>query len=158
MLEAISRKIAPETIVPYYWCVNPTGVTFYIDNFKIAKILGNIKSKISIPNGLNLCIEVRSNEPDAKAMKHKQIKLAMSRRIRSVDLSRIRDDNDLNDISCVLTNAPISLSDVICENFPCLEQLNLSDNKIHTLKGFEGMFERIPSLKSLNLANNDVRH
>lgn len=157
MLEAISQKIAPETIVPYYWCVNPTGVTFYIDDFKIANILVKIKSKISMPNGLSLCIEVR-NKPDEKAVKHERIKLAMSKRIRSVDLTRIRDDNDFNDISCVLTKAPISLTDVICENFPYLEQLNLSDNKIHTLKGLEGLFKQIPSLKSLNLTNNDVGH
>lgn len=47
--------------------------------------------------------------------------------------------------------------DVIKENIPDLEALNLNDNKLHMLDHFKLLDKKAPNLKILYMANNKVR-
>lgn len=62
MLNALS----PEIFIPHYWSVEAAGVTFYIDDFKMAKMLANIDRTIEMPNGFKLLVKVRNGIPPIK--------------------------------------------------------------------------------------------
>ena len=46
---------------------------------------------------------------------------------------------------------------IIEENIPEVEAIDLSDNRISTLEQFASLFSKVTSLKILYLANNKVR-
>lgn len=163
-MRAISQKILPEVFIPQYWRVEPTGVVFYVDEFKQATVLANVDRLISMPNGFNLSIKVRNGGPaiqlDAKV--RERMKLAMEKRYNAMtnalDLTKFHADADLQDIYCGLSRTPVLIAviGIIAENIPNLKALNLDGNKLTTLEPIRGLTTKVPSLKILHLANNRV--
>lgn len=163
-MRAIATKFLPEVFIPQYWRVEPTGVVFYVDDYKSAALLANLDRLIPMPNGFTLGIKVRNGAPTLKldAKIRERIKLAMEKRYnamtKALDLTKFHADIDLQDIYCGLSRAPIliAVTEIICENIPNLEALNLDGNKIYTLEPIRGLLKKVPTLSILHLANNKV--
>lgn len=66
---------------------------------------------------------------------------------------------DLSDIFCALFRPVIMLAaiDIIAENIPDLEALNLNDNKLHGIEHLKILSTKFKSLKILYLGDNRVR-
>lgn len=160
MLSAIS----PEVFIPQYWSVESQAISFYIDEYKLAKILANVDRTIEMPNGFKLIVKVRNSAPPVKvdANVRERMKVVIAKRYnmpnRALDLSRFHLDVDLTDIYCGLARMPIFgvATDIITENIPELEALNVDGNKIHTLELFRKLLSKLPNLKILHIANNKV--
>lgn len=50
----------------------------------------------------------------------------------------------------------VAVIDIIAENIPDLEAINLNDNKINIVDNIKTLLKRLPNLKILYLANNRV--
>lgn len=117
-----------------------------------------------MPNGFKLLIKVRNAIPPVhlNAELRERMKLAMAKRYNSMtkalDLTKFHADPDMTDIYCGLARAPIIMAaiDIISQNIPDLEALNLEGNKIYTLETLKTLFTKVPTLKILHLANNKV--
>lgn len=139
-------------------------MVFYVDNFKIAKILANADRTIEMPNGFKMIIKVRNGVPpvvmDEKM--RERMKLVMAKRFngptKALDLTKFHEDPDLSDCYCGLSRSPIMIAaiQIISENIPDLEALNLSGNKIYTLESAKSMITKLPNLRILYLSNNKV--
>lgn len=160
----IERQITPTPFITHYWRVEASKVSFFVDDFKVAKALGNADREIEMPNGFKLLVKVRNSIPpihltgDLK----ERMKLAMSKRYnpltKALDLTKFHADVDLTDIYVGLARGPIIMAaiDIISQNIPDLEALNLEGNKIYTLETMKSLFTKVPNLKILHLANNKV--
>lgn len=157
--------MSPEIFIPHYWTVETSSVCFYVDDFKMAKILANLDRTIDMPNGFKLLVKVRNGSPSFKidVTVRERMKLAMAKRYnlatRALDLTQFHLDADLRDIYCGLARAPIftAAADIIVENIAELEALNLDGNKIYTLDPLKNFLNKLPNLKILYLSNNKVR-
>lgn len=157
--------MSPEIFIPHYWTVESNAVYFYVDDFKMAKILVNLDRSIDMPNGFKLFVKVRNGAPPVKldANTRERMKLAMAKRYnaatKALDLTQFHMDPDLRDIYCGLSRAPIfaAASDIITENIADLEALNLDGNKMFSLDLFKTLVPKVPNLKILYLSNNKVR-
>lgn len=91
-----------------------------------------------------------------------KMKVTMAKRYnvqtKALDLSRFHTDPDLKHIFCPLfrSNVMSTAIDIICENIPDLEAINLNDNCLSTMEAFKGVEKRIPNLKILYLGDNKV--
>lgn len=156
--------ITPEIFIPHYWKVESGAVSFYVDDYKMAKILANADRTIEMPNGFKLIIKVRNAIPpvqlDSKVIE--QMKLAMvklySPHTKALNLAKFHADPELQEVFCGLFRPPIMLAviDIIAANIPDLEALNLDNNKIQSLDHFKCLGSKLPNLKILHLANNKV--
>lgn len=157
--------ITPEIFIPHYWKVEAASVVFYVDDIRIAKILAHADRTIEMPNGFKLIIKVRNGVPPIQLDNtvREQMKLAMVKRYnaptKALDLTKFHGDPDLTNIYCGLSRGPIMMAviDIISENIPDLEALNLESNKIYTLEHSKSMINKLPNLKILHLSNNKVR-
>lgn len=156
--------MSPEIFIPHYWSVETNAVCFYVDDFKMAKILANLDRTIEMPNGFKLFIKVRNGVPPIKldANLRERMKLVMAKRYnattKALDLTQFHMDNDLRDIYCGLSRAPIfsAAADIIVENIADIEALNLDGNKIYQLDLLKNLLNKVPNLRILYLANNKV--
>ncbi|CAG9863513.1 unnamed protein product [Phyllotreta striolata] len=163
--KSLSDKLAPTEFWPIAWQVYGTTVIFYVDDFKIAQKLSNLDRQITLPNGFRLSIRVNSGTPnvDMTAALKEKIKLVMAKRYNSVtkalDLTRFHADPDLQDNFCALFKPIVFLAivDIIAENIPELEALNLLDNKIQALSFLKNVDKKLPNLKILHVSNNKIR-
>lgn len=163
-LKALLSAITPEIFIPHYWRMEPNAAIFYVDDFKIAKILANADRTIEMPNGFKMIIKVRNSIPPVQldAGVREQMKLAMAKRYNAqnnaLDLASFHTDPDLSNVYCGLSRAPImaAVIDIISENIPNLGALSLEKNKIYTLEHSKSMVTKLPNLKILHLANNKV--
>lgn len=161
MLHALS----PEIFIPHYWKVETASVLFYVDDIKTAKALANVDRTIELPNGFKMIIKVRNSMPPVHldANVRERMKLVMAKRYnastKALDLTKFHSDDDLRDIFCALFRPQIMLAaiDIIAENIPDLEALNLDSNKIQSLDHFKCLASKLPNLKILHLGNNKVR-
>lgn len=157
--------MSPEIFIPHYWTVESNSVCFYVDDFKMARILANLDRTIDMPNGFKLMVKVRNGSPPFKldAAVRERMKLAMAKRYnaatRALDLTQFHLDADLRDIYCGLSRAPIfsAAIDIIVENIAELEALNLDGNKIYTLDPLKTYINKLPNLKILYASNNKVK-
>lgn len=164
VIKALLQAITPEIFIPHFWKMEANSVVFYVDNFKIAKILANADRTIEMPNGFKLIIKVRNGAPpvilDEKM--RERMKLVMAKRYnaptKALDLTKFHDDPDFSDCYCGLSRPPIMVAaiQIISENIPDLEALNLNGNKIYTLEPSKSMVYKLPNLKILYLSNNKV--
>ena len=113
-----------------------------------------------------MIIRVRNSLPPAEGnvdLKEK-MKLAMAKRYtaatKALDLSNFHADIILKDLFCPLVRPSIMLAalDIVADTIPDLEALDLSDNKIQFLRHLNGLATKLPNLKILHLANNEVSH
>lgn len=165
ILKMLMDKMAPTQFWPIAWQVFGTTVNFYVDDYKIAQKLNNLDRQIQLPNGFKLFIRVYAGTPNVDmtiALKEK-IKLVMARRYNSatkaLDLTKFHADPDLQDYFCCLFKPIVFLAviDIIAENIPDLEALNLCDNKMQMLSFVKKLNQKLPNLKILHLGNNKIR-
>lgn len=151
-------------LIPHYYKVNPTGVQFYVDDQKMAQALLSADRKIQTMDGFRLSIKVKNSIPQVQIDDNfkERMKLAMAKRYnaatKALDLTKFHADPDLRDIFCALFRPTIMLTaiDIISENIPDLEALNLADNRIHLLEHFKCLHRKLPNLKILHMANNRI--
>lgn len=164
VLKELQTLAAPEPLIPHYVKVESSALCFYVDDIKTAQILLNGDRRITLPDGFKMIIRVRNSIPQVQidANLKEKMKLAMAKRYtaatKALDLTKFHTDVDLKDIFCALFRPTIMLAavDIIAENIPDLEALDLSDNKIHLLDHLKCLAKKLPCLKILHMANNKV--
>lgn len=139
-------------------------MTFYIDDYKTAEKLFNLDRQIQCPDGFKMIVKVNPGSPHVEIgadMKEK-MKLVMAKRYNAVtkalDLTKFHADPELQDYFCWLGKPVIFVAvvEIIAENIPELEALNLFDNKIQILINMKKLADKIPNLKILHLGKNKV--
>lgn len=164
ILRSLVNAISPLIFIPQYWKVEDTAVSFYIEDFQAAEALQKIDRTIGLPDGRKMIVIVRNSNPQyqVNAQLKERMKLAMVKRYnpatRALNLEKFHTDPDLSDIFCALFRPQIMLAafDVIKDNIPDLEALNLNDNKLLILDHFRTLAQKVPNLKILHMANNKI--
>lgn len=117
-----------------------------------------------MPDGFRFIIKVNTGIPNVEVnseMKEK-IKLSMAKRYnaptKALDLTKFHSDPDLQDCFCALFKPIVFITvlDIIAENIPELEAINLFDNRIANLSYLKKVNEKVPNLKILHIGNNKV--
>lgn len=140
------------------------AVSFFVDDFPMAESIFNSDRQITMPDGFKMIIKVRGGIPQVNVDTNlKEImKLAMVKRYtaanKALDLTKFHSDPDLLNYYCGLSRPTIMLAvfDIISENIPDLEALNLGENKLHLLDHFKCLPTKLPNLKILHMPNNRV--
>lgn len=136
-----------------------------MDDFKIATKIFNSDKKIVLPDGRRLGVRVFHALPQIEIndrLKEK-MKLAMAKRYnpatKALDLTKFHVDTELQDVFCALFRAIImnAAIDVIAENIPDLEALNLCQNRLYVIDHLSNLAKKLPNLKILHIGNNEVR-
>ncbi|KAI4455893.1 nuclear rna export factor [Holotrichia oblita] len=165
ILKTFLDKLNPLPFQPITWQVNGNACTFYVDDYKVAEKLNNMDKEIQLPDGFRLMIKVATGCPtvDVNAAMKEKMKLAMVKRYSSItkalDLTRFHADPDLTLLFCALFKPIILLAviDIIAENIPDIEAINLSENKIQMLSHLKRLAQKLPNLKVLHLGNNKIK-
>ncbi|KAF5277675.1 hypothetical protein FQA39_LY18444 [Lamprigera yunnana] len=165
LLRTLLQKITPIPFAPIAWSTNGNVVTFYVDDYKLALKLFSLDKEIQCPDGYKLIIRVNSGSPnvDVTDTLKERLKLAMAKRYnldnKALDLTKFHADPNLQDIFCALSKPILLLTviDIISENIPELEALNLNENRIQMLSHLRKLNNKLPNLKVLHLANNKIR-
>ncbi|XP_022114624.2 nuclear RNA export factor 1 [Pieris rapae] len=164
ILKALLSHISPEVFIPHYFKIEGNSAIFYVDDVKVAEKLFHADRKITMPNGFKLVVIVRNAVPRINItddMKEK-MKLAMAKRYnpttKALDLTKFHADPDLVDVFCALFRPIIMLAavDIIAENIPDLEALNLNDNKLHGLEHLKILATKFKNLKILYMGDNRI--
>ncbi|XP_050677717.1 nuclear RNA export factor 1-like [Leptidea sinapis] len=164
MLKSLLSYISPEIFIPHYFKVEGNAVSFYVDDAKIAEKLFYADRKITMPNGFKLILIVRNSVPriNINAEMQEKMKLAMAKRYnattKALDLTKFHGDPELVDVFCALFRPIIMLAaiDIIAENIPDLEALNLNDNKLHGMEHLKVLSAKFKHLKILYLGDNRI--
>lgn len=164
ILRSLVNSISPLIFIPHYWKVDDTAISFYIEDFQAAEALQKVDRTIGLPDGRKMIVIVRNGSPQFTVNEQlkERMKLAMVKRYnaatRALNLEKFHTDPDLSDIFCALFRPQIMLAafDVIKDNIPDLEALNLNDNKLHMMDHFRHLVQKAPNLKILYLANNKI--
>lgn len=165
VIRCLIEYMTPQIFIPYYYQTDKGAAIFFVDDIKVAEKLQEADRKISFPNGFKMIIKVRNGIPQVHVDEtlKQRMKLAMSKRYnapnKALDLSQFHSDPELLDVFCGLFRPTIMLAaiDVISENIPELEALNLNNNKIHLLDHFKCLPQKLPKLIVLHLANNRIQ-
>ncbi|XP_034832611.1 nuclear RNA export factor 1 [Maniola hyperantus] len=164
ILRVLLSHLSPDVFIPHYYKINGNAAVFYVDDAKIAEKLFNADRKIVMSDGFKLVVIVRNSVPNVNIdadMKEK-MKLAMAKRYnaatKALDLTKFHSDPDLSDIFCALFRPMIMLAaiDIIAENIPDLEALNLNDNKLHGIEHLKALCVKLKNLKILYLGDNKI--
>lgn len=164
ILRSLLQAIQPNLFIPQFWKVEDTAVSFYIEDFTAAEALQKADRTIGLPDGRKMIVIVRNGSPQFHVNEQlkERMKLAMVKRYnpatKALNLEKFHTDPDLADIFCALFRPQIMMAafDVIKENIPDLEALNLNDNKLHMLDHFKLLEKKAPNLKVLYMANNKI--
>lgn len=164
ILKILLQAISPEIFIPHYWKTAATNVSFYVDDIKWAKALANVDRTIELPDGFKLWVKVRNSVPPVEINDklRELMKQAMAKRYspatKALDLTKFHSSPDLREVFCALFRPPIFLAaiDIIAQNIPDLEALNLENNKIYGMDHFKSLAIKLPHLKILHMANNKV--
>ncbi|CAH0755150.1 unnamed protein product [Diatraea saccharalis] len=164
ILRSLLSFISPEIFIPHYYKLNGNAAVFYVDDVKVAEKLFNADRKISMPDGYKLAVIVRNAVPNVaiNAEMKEKMKLAMAKRYnastKALDLTKFHADPDLADIFCALFRPMIMLAaiDIIAENIPDLEALNLNDNKLYGIEHLKILSTKFKNLKILYLGDNRI--
>ncbi|CAK1542999.1 unnamed protein product [Leptosia nina] len=164
LLNALSSFLSPDVFVAHYFKMEGNAAIFYVDDVKMAEKIFNADRKIMLPNGFKMILVVRNAVPRINItddMKEK-MKLAMAKRYnaatKALNLTKFHVDPELADIFCALFRPVIMLAaiDIIAENIPDLEALNLNDNKIHGLEHLKILAVKFKNLKILYMGDNRI--
>lgn len=163
-LSSLMKALAPKVFVPYYYKVEGEHASFYVDDFNTAEQIMKLDRKLNAPDGSKMVIKVRGSVPQVRVdqILKDRIKNAMVKRYnvatKALDLTKFHADLELTDIFCALFRPQIMIAaiDVISENIPDLQALNLNDNKLNLLDHLKILRSKLPSLKILYLGNNKV--
>ncbi|XP_064537166.1 nuclear RNA export factor 1 [Drosophila montana] len=164
LLRALLAAMSPHVFVPQYWRSERHCAVFFTDDFEVAERIQQLGRHAQLPDGFRLMPRVRSGVPlvtideEFKA----KMKVVMAKRYnvqtKALDLSRFHADPDLKPIFCPLfrVNVMTAALDIICDNIPDLEAINLNDNNMSTMESFKGADKRLPHLKILYLGDNKL--
>ncbi|GBP36332.1 Nuclear RNA export factor 1 [Eumeta japonica] len=164
LLRALLGYISPDIFIPHYYKNIGNAAVFYVDDVKIAEKLFNADRKIVMPDGFKLLVIVKNMVPKINIdteMKEK-MKLTMAKRYnaatKALDLTKFHADPDLSEVFCALFRPVIMLAavDIIAENIPDLEALNLNDNKLHGLAHLKQLSMKLKCLKILYMGDNKI--
>ncbi|KAJ2951730.1 hypothetical protein O0L34_g13895 [Tuta absoluta] len=164
ILKALLGFLSPDIFIPHYYKISGNAAIFYVDDVKIAEKLFNADRKITMSDGFKLVVIVKNSVPQVTIdddMKEK-MKLAMAKRYnaatKALDLTKFHADPELADIFCALFRPMIMLAaiDIIAENIPDLEALNLNDNKLHGLEHLKILSSKFKCLKILYMGDNRI--
>lgn len=162
LLEAVS----PTVFIPNYYKADmeTKNAVFFVDEYDAAEKISRLDRRLTLPDGFKMLIRVRGTMPQTRiddSLKER-MKLAMVKRYnqgtKALDLTKFHADPELTDIFCALLRPPIMSAaiDIIAENIPDLEALNLNDNKLSFLEHMKTMSTKLRNLKILYLGNNKV--
>lgn len=154
--------ISPNICVPHYWHTDKHGVTFFVDDYAIAQLLS--EKQIQMRDGFRLMFRVRGGYPNVTVDEDfkDKMKLVMAKRYNSqtkaLDLSKFHADPDFRNMFCGIFRSSVmsAVIDIIHKNIPDIEAINLNENNISTMDSFRNIEKRLPNLKILYLANNNV--
>lgn len=127
-------------------------------------MLNNLDRELQLPNNFKLHIRVYPGFPnvDVNQTIKQKMKLVMAKRYnavnKSLDLSKFHADPELQDHFCVLFKPIIFIAilDIIAENIPELEAINLFENRLSTFNSIKKIQSKIPNLKILHIGKNNV--
>lgn len=164
IMKPLIEAIAPQALRPLYWKVKDDSVRFYVEDFAVAKALLLVNRKSTLPNGSKMIIKVKNSMPpwgfnaDALNLIKQAIENRYSPDTKAADLTDFNSDELLRDVYCGLSDPFIwgEVVDIIANTYPDLRELNLSNNKMTEMVHFIHLFEKLPNLKILNMADNKV--
>jgi nuclear RNA export factor len=152
--------------VPLRYQVGETNSSFFVDDFSVAEKLASVSNRITTCKGLKLLVKVRPALPYMVidyTVKGK-IKTVMAKRynvdLKTLDLTTFYKDADLTDIAVALFSPSLMLVvlEIIEENFPDLEVLDLTDNKLYSLDSLSELSVKLPQLRILNIGRNRLQY
>lgn len=166
VMRMLSNALAPKVFNPCYYKQDgdSQSSTFFVDDYNIAEQLMKLDRKLDMTDGTKMIIRVRGSVPQVRvdqALKDR-MKNAMVKRYnvttKALDLTKFHADPDLADIFCALFRPQVMTAaiEVISENIPDLQALNLNDNKLNLLDHLKIIPKKLPHLKILYLGNNKV--
>lgn len=164
ILRTLLSYMSPDIFIPHYYRTNGNAAVFYVEDVKTAEKLFNADRKITMSDGFRLCIIVKNAVPNIQidAEMKEKMKLAMAKRYnattKALDLTKFHVDPDLSDIFCALFRPMImnAAIDIIAENIPDLEALNLNDNKLHGIEHLKVLAQKFKNLKILYMGDNRI--
>lgn len=165
IMKTLQNHIAPLPLVPYSWRVAGNVSSFFVDDFKVAERLHSADRTITCPDGFKMIIRVHHGLPQVEinAQLKECMKTVMSKRYnpstKALDLTKFHAAPELGDFFCALFKPVLMLAaiDIIAENIPELEALNLHDNRIQMLEHLKDLKKKLPNLKVLHMGNNKLR-
>lgn len=166
MIRAILSAISPDIFIPHYWRTEKNCVAFFVDDYAIAHRLQQIERSVQMSDGCRLFIRVRASCPIVSVDEEfkEKMKLVMAKRYnpqtKALDLAKFHADPDFRNMFVGLFRAPVMSAalDIIQKNIPDLVALNLNENYITSMETFKNVEQRLPHLKILYLANNNVSY
>lgn len=164
IMKTLQGHIQPTPLMAVSWRATGNQVTFYVDDFKTAEKLKNADKAITCPDGFKLIIKVFPGLPqvDLNAEVKEAMKQAMAKRYnpvtKALDLTKFHADPNLGNYFCALFKPVLMLAalDIMSENIPELEALNLQDNRIAITEHLKDLKNKTPNLKILHLGHNKV--
>ncbi|XP_015124385.1 nuclear RNA export factor 1 [Diachasma alloeum] len=152
--------------IPIMYKAFDKDIVFFIDDQKIANKLLQCDRRITDLDGFKITVRVRPGFPQIEvddALKEK-MKMAMAKRYvpetNAIDLSRFHADPELAaDHFCALFRPAMLMTvlDIVAENLPNLEALNLDNNKLHVIERLNVLNKKFPNLKILYIGDNKIR-
>lgn len=166
ILKLIMNSLLPTVFIAHYYKIDSdnNSAQFYVDDFEIAEKIMDRDKKIDLPDGFKMMIRVRGSVPHVKLdeqlkerMKHAMVK-RYNAGTKAMDLTKFHADPDLTDVFCALFRPQIltAVIDIIAENIPDLEALNLNDNKLNMFEHLKVLSSKLPNLKIIYLGDNRV--
>ncbi|XP_017045756.1 nuclear RNA export factor 1 isoform X2 [Drosophila ficusphila] len=164
LLRALLAAMSPHVFIPQYWREERNCVIFFTDDYEVAERIQHLGRHAQLPDGYRLMPRVRSGIPQVAlddALKEK-MKTTMAKRYnaqtKALDLSRFHADPEFKQIFCPLfrPNVMSAAIDIISDNIPDLEAINLNDNCMASMEAFKSIEKRIPNLKILYLGDNKI--
>jgi nuclear RNA export factor len=166
IFKLLLNAVSPTVFIPNYHKTETetNALTFYVDEHDTAEKIMRLDRKLELPDGFKMAIRVRGSVPQTKIDESLKLRMknAMGKRFNqatnALDLSKFHADPELTDIFCALFRPPIMSAaiDIIAENIPNLEALNLNDNKLNLLDHMKSISSKLPNIKILYLGNNRV--
>lgn len=166
LLRLLMSAVSPTTFNAQFYRIDKdtNAAVFYLDDFDTAEKILRQDKKIELPDGFKMIIRVRGSVPTVRVDESlkERMKLAMVKRYsaqtKAMDLTKFHGDPDFTDIFCALARPQVmtTVIDIIAENIPDLEALNLNDNKLGLLDHLKMLTTKLPNLKILYLGNNKV--
>jgi hypothetical protein len=155
-LKTLMASVAPTVFLPLRYQVAETNSSFFVDHFIVAEKLASVRNRIRTCNGLKLLLNMRPGLPYMVinyTVKGK-IKTVMAKRynvdLKTLDVTTFYKDADLTGIAVALFKPGLMLValEIIEENFPDLEVLDLMDKNSTLLTASVSFHETSPAQSS----------
>ena len=157
------------TFTPFNYTTIGNAICFYVQGDDLSSSIKSFSRRIQTPEGLNLIIHTeKSTLPiiDCTIEFIEKLKLVMSKRYnadnKSLNLSQFASEEDFLAmhlyVSLQRINVCKEVVNIIVENIPDLNSINLSKNKIQSLEPFKPLVAACKNLKELDLSFNNINN